>query len=75
MDNKIIKFDGTEIQECEFHQYKSRTQINSTDANKKVVSNKFPFDEQGFKSFIGCKDNKEIMHINLHAYSFQKRVF
>ena len=58
MDNKIIKFDDTEIQEYEFHQYKSPISINNIDINKIVVSNKFPFDEKDFKYFIGYKDNK-----------------
>ena len=60
MDKKIIKFDGTEIEEYEFHQYKSPISTNNIDINEIVVSNKFPFDKQDFKYFIGYKDNKEI---------------
>ena len=52
MDKNIIKFDNTEIEEDEFHQYKSPISI--------VVCNKFPFGKQDFKYFIGYKDNKEI---------------
>ena len=69
MDNKILKFDDTEIQEYEFYQYKSPISIKNIDINKIVVSNKFPFDEKNFKYFIGYKDNKEI---RLYAYFFQK---
>ena len=43
MDKKIIKFDDTEIEEYEFHQYKSPILINDTDINAIVVSNKFFF--------------------------------
>ena len=39
----IIKFDGTEIEECEFRQYKSPILINNKDINEKVISNKFHF--------------------------------
>ena len=60
MDKKIIKFDGTEIEEYEFHQYKSPISINIVDINKILVPNKFTFGKQEFKYFIGYKDNKEI---------------
>ena len=56
MDKKIIKFDNTETQEYEFHQYKSPISINGIDINKIGVSNKFPFGKQDFKYFIGYKD-------------------
>ena len=59
-NKKIIKLDGTEIEEYKFHRYKSSISINAMDINKMVVSNKFPFGEQDFKNFIGYKDNKKI---------------
>ena len=43
MDKKTKKFVDTEIEECEFHQYKNPTLINDIDINEIVVSNKFPF--------------------------------
>ena len=60
MDKKTIKFDGTEIEEYEFHQYNSPISIKNIDINKIVVSNKFTFGKQDFEYFIGYKDNKEI---------------
>ena len=60
MDKKIIKFDDAEIEEYEFHQYKTPISINDIDINDTVVSNKFSFDKQDFKYFIGCKDNNKI---------------
>ena len=60
MDKNIIKFNDTEIHEYKFHQYKSPISISNIDSNKILVSNKFPFDKQNFKYFIGYKDNKEI---------------
>ena len=60
MDKKNRKFDDSEIEECEFQQYKSPISINDIDINEIVVSNKFPFGKQDFKYFIGYKDNKEI---------------
>ena len=60
MDEKIIKFHDTEIEEYKFHQYKSPISINEIDINKIVVSKKFPFCKQVFKYFIDYKDNKNI---------------
>ena len=57
MDEKKIKFDDTEIEEFEFHQYKSPISINDMDINEIVVPNKFPFGKQDCRYFIGYKDN------------------
>ena len=43
MNEKNIKFDNTEIEEFEFHQYKRPISINDIDINKTVVCNKLPF--------------------------------
>ena len=59
MDQKQIKFADTEIEEYRFHQYKSPILINDIDINTIVVSNRFLFGKQGFKYFIGYKDDKE----------------
>ena len=48
-----MKFDITESEEYQFHQYKSLI-------DKILESNKFSFAKQDFKYFIGYKDNKEI---------------
>ena len=60
MDKKIIKFDGIEIEEHKFYQYKSLISINDIDIIKIVVSKTFPFGKQDFKYFIGYKYNKKI---------------
>ena len=49
MDKKAIKFDNNEIEEYEFHQYRSVISINNIAINEIVVSNKFPFGKQDFK--------------------------
>ena len=70
MKKKIIKFDGPEIEEFEFHQYKSPIFINNIDMNKIVASNKFPFGKQDFKCFIGYKDKKKLdLYIRPLRYS------
>ena len=42
MNQNIIKFDVTEIEEYEFYQHKNPVLISDIDVNKIVVSNKFP---------------------------------
>ena len=60
MNQKITEFDVTRIEEFKLHQYKSPISINYIDINKLVVSNEIPFHKQGFKYFIGYKDDKNI---------------
>ena len=43
MDNKVIKFDDTEIEKYKFHQHKIPILINNIDINKIIVFNKVPF--------------------------------
>ena len=61
----------------ESHQYRSPISINNIVINKIVVSNKFPFDKQDFKYFIGYKYNKEIrpLCIFFSETSIYKRYF
>ena len=74
-----MKFDDTEIEECEFHRYKSPILIKNIDINKIAISNRFTFGKQDFKYFIGYKDNKEIrplciffLEISTHKRYFDK---
>ena len=65
--DKIIKFDGTEIEEYKFHQIKGPSSIKDIDINKIVVLYKFPFSVQYFKSLIGYEDaekNQTFMHVS-----------
>ena len=65
----IIKFDHTEIEEYEIHQYERPISINNTDINKIAVSYNLPFGKQVLnKSLV----TKMIKKIYLHAYSVQK---
>ena len=60
MDQKIIKFDGTEIEKYKFHQHKSLVLIDNVDISQIVVSNKVSFGKRDFKYFIGFKNAKQI---------------
>ena len=55
MDKKIVKFDDTETEVYEFHQYKSSLSINNIDINRIVVS------KQHLTYFVGYKDSEKII--------------
>ena len=71
MDKKIIKFDDTETEEYEFHQYKRPVSINDIDINKIEACNKFPFGKQDFKYLIGYKNSEKVRPscISFYIYS------
>ena len=48
MDNKIIKFDDTEIEKYKFHQHQSPISKDMIDINKIVVSKKVSFGKNGY---------------------------
>ena len=52
---KIIKFDHTEIEKYNLHQYKGSILIDNIDVNKVVVSIKISFGKNDFKYFISSK--------------------
>ena len=69
MDKKIIKFNGAEIKEYKFHEYKSPLSINNIDINEIVVSNKFLLVNKILNTLLVSKIIKKL---DLYAYSFQK---
>ena len=68
MDKKIIKFDDTDIEEYEFHQYKSPISINDIDVKEIVLSNKFTLDRKSLNISLVTKIIKKL---DVYAYSFQ----
>ena len=59
MDEKIIKFDNTDIKKYKFHKHKISFTIDNIDINIIVASNKVTFGIKDFKCFIGYKDLKK----------------
>ena len=72
MDKKIIKFDDTDIEEYEFHQYKSPISINDIDVKEIVLSNKFTLDKKSLNISLVTKIIKKL---DVYAYSFQIWVY
>ena len=56
MDKRVIKFDDTEIEKYQFHQYKSPISIGNIVVIIIVIPNKISFGKKDFKYFIGYKD-------------------
>ena len=60
MSGKRLEFDNTEVNKKEFHVSKQAIGLNLVDTNKIVISDKFKHSDNGFKYFIGYKDDNVI---------------
>ena len=69
MDKKIIRFDDTEIEEYDVHQYEK---ISDIDINEIVVYNKFHFGKKYFKILLVTKIIKKL---DIYSCSLQKQVY
>ena len=54
---KTLKFDNIEVNKKEFHASKEAIALNLLDTSKIVISGKFKYSDNGFKYFIGYKDD------------------
>ena len=60
MSEKTLKLENIEINKKEFHRSKQLIDLNLVDTNKIVICDKFKHIEDGFKCFIGCKEDNII---------------
>ena len=60
MSGKRLEFDNIEVNKKEFHVSKQAIGLNFVDTNKIVISDKFKHSDNGFKYFIGYKDDNAI---------------
>ena len=72
-----MAFGDTEIEIHKFHYHRNPIPIYDVDINKIIVSNRVSFGKEGFKYFIGYKDNKKArpLYIMLPKVSAYKRNF
>ena len=54
---KTLKFDNIEVNKKEFHASKEAIALNLLDTSKIVISDKFKYSDNGFKYFIGYKND------------------
>ena len=60
MSGKRLEFDNIEVNKKEFHVSKQAIGLNFVDTNKIIISDKFKHSDNGFKYFIGYKDDNVI---------------
>ena len=58
MNEKTLKFSNIEIIKKEFHKSKQAIDLDSVTTDKIVVSDKFKHSEEGYKYFIGYKEDE-----------------
>ena len=58
MSKKPLKFNNIKINKREFHKSKQVIDLDSTDTDKIVVSNKFRHSEEGYKYIIGYQEDE-----------------
>ena len=69
MDKKVIMFDDTETEKCEFCQHKSLILLSNIDINKLIASNKVSFGKKNVNIFMVVMMPRKL---DLYAYFFQK---
>ena len=68
MEETVIKFGDTKIEEQKFHQHMSPILINNIDINKILLFNKVSFGKNGFQYFISDKDAKKFRPLRILAH-------
>ena len=58
MSEKTLKFSNIKINKKEFHKSKQAIDLDSATTDKIVVSDKFRHSEEGYKCFIGYKEDE-----------------
>ena len=56
MNEKTLKFDNIRVNEKEFHQSKQAINLGLINVDQTAISDKFKHNDDGFKHFIGYKD-------------------
>ena len=58
MNEKTLKFNNIKINKKEFHKSKQANDLDSITIDQIVVSDKFKHSEEGYKYFIGYKEDE-----------------
>ena len=60
MNEKALKFNNIKVNKKEFHKSKQAIDLDSVTVDQIVVSDKFKHSEEGYKYFIGYKEDEII---------------
>ena len=58
MGEKTLKFNNIKVNKKEFPKSKKAIDLDSVDTGKIVVSDRFRYNEEGFKVFIGYQEDE-----------------
>ena len=58
MSEKTLKYDNIRVNKREFQKPKQPVDLNLVNIDQIVVSDKFKHSDDGFKYFIGCKEDE-----------------
>ena len=65
MGEKTLKFNNIKVNKKEFHKSKQAIDLDSVTTDKIVVSDKFRHSEEGYKYFIGYKEDEIIKPLGI----------
>ena len=57
MSEKTLKFNNIVVNKKEFHEYKQPIDLDLINVDQVVISDKFKYNDDGFKYFIGYKED------------------
>ena len=57
MSEKTLKFNNIVVNKKEFHKYKQPIDLDLINVDQVVISDKFKYNDDGFKYFIGYKED------------------
>ena len=57
MSEKTLKFNNIVVNKNEFHKYKQPIDLDLINVDQVVISDKFKYNDDGFKYFIGYKED------------------
>ena len=63
MNEKTLKFNNIKVNKKEFHKSKQAIDLDSVTTDKIVVSDKFKHSEEGYKYFIGYKEDEIVKQL------------
>ena len=65
MSEKTLKFDNIRVNLKEFHKSKQTIDLNLVNLDQIVISDKFKFNDNSFKYFIGCKKDEIVKPLGI----------
>ena len=65
MSERTLKFHNIRVNKKEFHKSKQPINLNLINSDQIVVSDKFKYSDDGFKYFIGYKEDEFVKALSI----------